>query len=46
MRDGYYVEEVTQGDVDTRVTPLCRSGDRAACDLAGIWFDETSQSKR
>ena len=46
VRDGYYVGQVSQGDVDTRVSPLCLRGDRVACDLEGIWFDETSQSKR
>ena len=44
--EGYYVEMITQDDVDTRLMPLVRRGDRVAKDLAGFWFDENTQVKR
>ncbi|KAI6656439.1 Laminin gamma [Oopsacas minuta] len=46
VTDGYYVEEITQYDVDNKVQPMCNRGDQVACDLTGIWFDESTQVKR
>ena len=46
VTDGYYVEEITQVDVDTKIQPMCERGDAVACHLAGIWFDESTQNKR